>query len=685
MSTRSRQSDPSPQRTPWVTGALSLACVAATLWVQLARSDGERALAAELDAAEAYLRSRPYLELPPLLEARIPPSQAARLAGSWEKRRLERSAPPIPPRIRASEQAELEQLLAAAARLQQARPARRFGLPAAQAAPQRHLTHLFFHEGWLALAAGLLALLALGPPLERAWGAALFAGAAATAALGSGLAFRLGNPGVPEPLIGISGLAAGLLGAFLVRFAGDRELAFAPRLLASALLLGLPSALGWQWSLARGLGTAPAEPGWNPSGWALAGGLASGVMAALAVRGLGLERRLARAGGDVEPAGAAPDARLERALEDRGAGRLEPAFNRIRDILRRDPQHLGASLALWEVANDLGRPRAAVPAILRMIRDAVRRGDRESAVRYWLELVACGVDADAEPALLLRVVPWLSEAGEREAAVRALNHALLRSGSDATAVAKRVAREAAPLDARTAETAAWRALGSLDLDLHERQALEALLAELQPALPSDAEEEEEIPQPVEGRSVFSAADLIEEPLLEEPDGCGAPPDPRPGPVEFQDASRALERVLAVPCQLDEEGLWIEVEGAGKKRVRFDRIDAVAVAAVEGLGPKPVILIDLVLNWMSLADEPLRVIRLRSSHFDPRRVFPGRDAPLDALRGFVERLLRESQAAPLPDLQSVRGVPFAGYASLAAYQRDVLMVRGSGRVEPVEPR
>ena len=98
-----------------------------------------------------------------------------------------------------------------------------------------------------------------------------------------------------------------------------------------------------------------------------------------------------------------------------------------------------------------------------------------------------------------------------------------------------------------------------------------------------------------------------------------------------------------------------------------------MVAVGNLGPKPVLLIDLILNWMSLSDEPLRIIRLRGDRFDPRKLAPEHAAPVDALRAIVERLLRDSKATPLPDLQSAKGLPFAGFDDLETYHRDVLMV------------
>ena len=183
----------------------------------------------------------------------------------------------------------------------------------------------------------------------------------------------------------------------------------------------------------------------------------------------------------------------------------------------------------------------------------------------------------------------------------------------------------------------------------------------------------------ERQAAFSAADLTApEPEVVEPDPSA--PDARPDPIELEDGVRRLEAIVAVPTDFDSEGLLIEIEGGAQKRVRFDRIEAVSVAAVDGLGKKTVIVLDLVLNWMSLTAEPLKVIRLRGDRFDPRRVATGCEEPLDALRAIIQRILDESDAIPLPDLQSVCGMPFAAFPSLGAYQRDVLMV-DEDRLDP----
>jgi len=80
----------------------------------------------------------------------------------------------------------------------------------------------------------------------------------------------------------------------------------------------------------------------------------------------------------------------------------------------------------------------------------------------------------------------------------------------------------------------------------------------------------------------------------------------------------------------------------------------------------VLVIDLLLNWSQLEDAPLRVIRLRSTGFDPRALAAGVTDPTDALRAFVGRILEDAAA---------RGRPFRVFEDLASYEREVLRVGG----------
>jgi membrane associated rhomboid family serine protease len=625
---------------PWLTGLLALACVVGFATQMSAQRSAERDLASQLDSAGEFLLERPYLSAPALLEQHLGAERLADARGQFERSRLRRAAPPIPDGVRRRHQGELDRRVEQARSLLAEVPARRWGLAAGRPTPEALVGHPFVHLGWLHLLAVLVPLGLLGVPLEAALGTVAVAFVAIVSAAGAGVAFVHMNGG-EGAYLGMTGLLAGLWGAWLVRERGGAARG-GPALVTGLALLVLPAAVGLELAVNRPEGLQPPSPGtWVASNWALLGGLAGGVLASLALRVLGV------------PGARGP--RRNRALERARAlagKRPQQAYEALVAILRRDPEAHEAAIALWGVAVQLGRTEAAAPALLRAIRDEVERGRLDSAVSHWLDLVACDLDTRAEPGQLLRMATLLRDAGEPQASLRALRAALDRAAG--AAVASRIAREAALLDPRTAEEAAWRALGSLELDLEERQSLETLLGELQPRLAARLAPREPRPRRPAPAARAAAAS-----------GSAA--------IEFDERARPLECAVGVPVGFDSDGVHVELENGSKKRVRFDRIEAVAVASVEGLTAQPVILVDLVLNWMSLTAEPLRLIRLRCDRFDPRRLVAAKVDPLDAVRALVKRLLQRSDATPLPDLQSASGMPFAAFESLAAYQRSVLMV------------
>ena len=152
-----------------------------------------------------------------------------------------------------------------------------------------------------------------------------------------------------------------------------------------------------------------------------------------------------------------------------------------------------------------------------------------------------------------------------------------------------------------------------------------------------------------------------------------PPTPRLRPLRAMDA---------VPLRLREDSLSLEVDGRGKTRLRFEKIDAVSAAAVRLPGrERPVLVVDLALNFSEGGERPLQVVRLRSDRFDPRRLVAGEAKPLLALRRLVETLLERSGAAARPDRATACGQPrFAAHGSLADYEREVLLAdSGAGSV------
>jgi membrane associated rhomboid family serine protease len=664
---------------PWLSYVLAAVCALGFLLGQH-HARGIRS-AAETDRAEAeaYFREHPYLEVAALVTRGFGPGEIERLRYEFREERDSRGAPEIPGGVQRRLQERLDRLVDRALAKLDGLPSQKLGLRSSERETLHFFTHAFVHAGWLHAAGNLALLLAFGFFLEGAWRQALFAGFAATAIGVSAAGFLVGNPGLEAPLIGTSGLLAAMAGAFAFRFGRTRsENGYLPLLAITAIWLLAPIQFGHEWSIARELDPSGGAPG--ASLWSLGAGFGFGVAAAVLNHFLQLEAT----GISVreKQATRVNKAAVDRALQVRNAGRPEEAFTLLTNALRRAPDDHEAALALCDVAFDLQRPHAAIAAMTTAIREELRRGHSEAAVAHWLELERRGLELRAEPALMIRIALHLRDAGKSDSAVSALQGALAQGAeADQTVVASRVARAARDLDAGIAEDAAWRALGSVELEIEERQALEHLLGDLYragrmpSALRSMARREAAAPSareeaPTEAQRIPEPEQWEDPELLLDDEESDPELPPRPKPIDLDLETRTLTVVAANPLEFESDALLIEAVGS-QKRVPYQRIQAVSVAAVDGLGERTVILIDLIPNWTA-SEEPLRVIRLRSDRFDPRRLSGAEGNALDAVRAFVELLLERCGATPLPDLRSAKGLPFVAFADLASYHRGVLM-------------
>ncbi|MDJ0852705.1 MAG: hypothetical protein QNK04_30415 [Myxococcota bacterium] len=149
-------------------------------------------------------------------------------------------------------------------------------------------------------------------------------------------------------------------------------------------------------------------------------------------------------------------------------------------------------------------------------------------------------------------------------------------------------------------------------------------------------------------------------------------DPAEDAVELETGAGVVV-VDATPSELAEQGLAVSLDDGRRSRVAFSDVEAVSVGQVAGLANEPVVVIDLVLNWNRMLDEPLRVVRLRADRFDPSSLVPGTTGGGGALSDFLGELLEKTRGVPLPDPESALGLRLDPFESLAEYQRRVLQV------------
>ena len=286
------------RRWPIVTTAFFVVCVVVQAILSIHEHSGSSSQDDGGARAVEYFATHPYLDVKPGVVPMLDDSavKVAHMAASGV------DAPDDA--TRASEQAELDGLVAAASRVAVDDPAHRFGyIPAAPKA-WALFTYPFLHDGWLQLAGNLWFLVFCGMTLEDRWGRVVFPLFYVASGVAAALVQGLLHAHDTTPLVGASGAIAGCMGAFAVAFARTRVrfallITFRPRMLTAPAYTVLPLWLGFEALLGWIL------PGDSSAYMAQVGGFAFGVVGALVLRWTGIDRKLddsveraAKLGGD---------------------------------------------------------------------------------------------------------------------------------------------------------------------------------------------------------------------------------------------------------------------------------------------------------------------------------------------------------------------------------------------------
>ena len=681
------------QRMPWVTFALMSAIVAGFLAMRGAQGLAGDAPEVKLDDALEVWLTHPYLEPDPALVAA---AQEGAGGESFTERldAARRDAGRALPdeETRATQQAELDYVTRLALRGSDDQPGpehpfRRFGWTPAAPSASALATHWLLHAGWAHVALALLLIWVAGPALEDVFGRLLFAGLCLASALASAGGYALAAPESHAPLIGASGLAAGLVGAFAVRHAraqirfgwfGFARMRIVSGTFGAPAWLALPFWLGANAAMTFMVGSGAVETGESlaPSLSAFAAG--AGI--ALVLRLLRVEERSRESALEARDAGRL-DPRLRRALDAHARGAHDQAIAFATAVLRERPDDPDALLAVWNSRLAAGHATEGLPAAKRLIEVYARHGDLAPAARVWDELVRALPDARAETTALLRIVPELVVQARRDAAIAALRCVVSPENRGlSVGQAVRAAELAAELDPPCALRAARLALEhGAELADEKRGRLEKLARELEAKLgpapsPSDSLG---IPVPV-SRDVAPTAprDSFEIEATSHAETKPTLAYASPPPAESAAAEPSgVKLTAAVPVGLDPAGLRLRIEGAAATLLEWERIQAVGVGLVSGIAAKPIVVIDLALDWADGGGGSLEVLRLRSDSFRARSLVGGEGSALEALRALLAQLLARSGAVPLPDGGSARGLPFREFPDPSSYEREVLQQAG----------
>jgi membrane associated rhomboid family serine protease len=636
------------RRLPWVTFTVMILCLVIFLVTLPGESKHQRVAIGYLEEAVEYLVEHPYLELQPRFRDLLALQVGEELLTSeLELMRQTGPRPPADELARQEEQDHLDSLGFGFFEALDSSPARLLGLVPARLHPHALVTYQFLHAGWMHLIFNIIFLFVVGPFIEDVWGRPLYAGFYLAAGIVSAMMFAVRYPELEAPLIGASGAVAGVMGAFLVRFV-KAKMRF---ILWVGVPLGPFQAPAWVifpfWFLiqlfsAQIMDTAlPESGGGGVAFWAHVWGFGFGAVVAAAMGHFHIEERFIHRSIESKIT-LIENTAVEEASQLAENGEDAAAIAALERELAARPDNIDAAMSMWNLCFERGQVDTAIPHMVRALGRAVRTGDRSFVIANWEEVLYSGSKLAVDLALGVRIADILVDDARHDAARDTLE-LLYRSVDQSTpaAILLRLARLGISLDAPGSGRIAAAALAH-------------------PELPPDAREELE-----------SAATGTEETSANRPPGNGQESAEGEPEVGGETTEHTVEVMSAVPRQFAGDSLELEVRGEPRS-LALSAIQALGVCGISRSGQRPVVLVDLLLDspW---GDRPtLRVVRMTSDTFDPRRLIGGEE-PLEAFQNLLKRLLDISGAVPLPDPDAAVGKPFRSFPSIDAYQREVLGV------------
>ncbi|HPC83871.1 MAG TPA: rhomboid family intramembrane serine protease [Thermoanaerobaculaceae bacterium] len=620
----------SVRRWPWI----SIGLVAINVLVFLSTALGgnnEAEIAARFQEMLEYWRSHPYLELPrEMRPENMDDVEKERFDTMVEFIRSAGGAAPEDPEERARQRADLDSIVQRYRDALDSHPFRRWGLVPAHPRPAAFLTSMFIHGGWLHLLGNMLILWLAGPFLEDAFGRPLFSALYLLSGLVAAGAHIMAFPGSNVPLGGASGAIAGLMGAFLIRYALVKIRFFYWFFLIFRGTFDAPAWLMLPLWLLQQLFFASMDTGGRGgvAYWAHIGGFVFGAAVAFGIKTLRVEEKYIAPAIEAEISVTQHPA-LEEGMQLFQQGEYAAARETLSRVLRDEPRNPDANLAMWNCHLHEGQPLAGVDYMARVIEDELKHGEVDLALANWRELLAEAGTGGPGP-LRFRLAAAL-EPVNREAAVEVLQQ--LAGDGSAGLLAEKAARR-----------------------------LEALGARVEPPAPSAAHVQPE-PPPEE---VAAPRPLPPPPVFDVPQSVRAPA-PAAQPAPFLGALFEVEDAGLISVQ--EDGLVLHGGGGGTELLPFYALRGVVVSGISAQ-PRPYLLIDLLLK--PEPGTPAKVVRVQSTEFDPRRVLGRPDLqPMAAFKEMVSQIVQSSSAIVWPQHFLDEGARPTTFPTVESYELQVL--------------
>jgi len=546
----------------------------------------------------------------------------------------------------ARQQAMLETMIEEAAEkmMDQVRFYRSFGYVPAEPTWYAPLTCLFIHAGFWHLVGNMLFLYLIGATIEDRYGRVAYAILYLTGGLFSTLMFSVHYPGSMIPLVGASGAVSVLMGTFLVYFAKTRIrfMFLIPILVRFTFHLRawvvIPTWFFFQ--VLYGYLSDNMDPTGQMGGvayWAHVWGFVYGGLTAVALRLTGWDKRF------MLQVDKDDDSLLRRAIQRERIGKPHEALEMLRKgISDTEEDDEEALEMLFSLARKLRSDRDLLFAGRRLMRADLDHNEPRKAYMRWKEIVDAVPTARLSAGLYLDLATKLHADEAREEAADVIETLAQSREVLSEAHIRRMLEIAMAIESPVGFAVLDRAESLPDQSEAAHAEWRDCRARLEAALDDGG---------IEGGIEISAASPT---VVED---------------EVTRAVHALKVFEMLPIGLSRAGIAVRLANGNEKSFPFDQIKVVGAGVIREAGDKkPELIIDLMFDPVQTVLPQHRVLRLRSSGFDPRTLLPNAPSYQAAFSLLVEGILARSGALPLPDREAVIGKPYPVHRSVRAYER-----------------
>ena len=629
---------------PWVTFFIMAVCLIVHIMTIGAMDRLEEKGTAILQEMFEYYAQHPYLQLDPEVKKIILPNLTNEEALSQElfNKYKREGNEPVDEETRAEQQEELNRMTREFKELLDGIPYRKWGLTPARKTLPGFFTYMFLHSGWLHLIGNLFLLYLCGPFIEDRWGKIIYTPFYLLGGIFSAFMFSVHYPTFDGPLIGASGAVSAVMGAFLITNWKTKIHFF---YMFSFLIRGTFSAPAWLmlpiWVLMEFFNARVMDSintgggGGGVAHWAHVWGFVFGAVIAAGMKYLKIEEKYINPIIQAETRYVNPSyARYEEAADLRNAGKIDEAYEALKEAARLDGADAEVVEAYWHMSLEKGQAPEAAPRFSRFIRKETITGQLDMAYNHYRQLKEALPGAVISNQSLLVLMEYLVQRDEKKEA--GLLAAEISRAIDVNAPAGLLLQFsdlALQLDPALAERAIVFCEGHLDIPGSKKAELKAKLAAAKARKIADA-----------------------------------PPEPAPFPGP-ENANITITVTPVVPLEMKGSVMTVKLEKVGARALPLNKIKAISSAHITSQGERKFLLIDLFLDDPAAPppNNAVRTVRILSLHFNARAFFPEIYNPVEAYRKFIATLLQCSSARPHPDPETARLVKVNAFPTIKAYE------------------